>query len=205
MSLPNQLTVFRMILTPVFAVVLTYEGLLFKYVALGIFVVASFTDWYDGYAARKWSKTTETGKYLDPLADKLLVSTAFGMFAYLEVVPVWMFLVIALRDIMITALRAYAISTHKKFETSSLAKWKTAAQMAAIYFLLFWTISQEQIGDTSSSFLHFVGEWNIVWGVMLFITLYTLATGILYLIENRSHLKGLAIACYRVFVPTNVR
>ncbi len=205
MSLPNQLTVLRMILTPVFAVVLTYNGLHFKYVAFGIFLIASLTDWYDGYAARKLGKTTETGKYLDPLADKLLVSTAFGIFAYLQVIPVWMFFVIAFRDIVITALRAYAISTNKEFETSSLAKWKTASQMTAIYFLLIWIIAREQVGAGSSAFLNFVEELNLVWGVMLFVTLYTLATGVLYAIENRSHLKSLAIACYRVFVPTNVR
>lgn len=205
MSFPNQLTVLRMILTPLFAVTLTFKGIHFKYLSFFIFILASLTDWYDGYVARKFGSTTQTGKYLDPLADKLLVSTAFGIFAYLRIVPIWMFLVIALRDIVITGLRAYAITTGKPFETSSFAKWKTVCQMVSIYLLFLWMIAQHEYGKSMPAIMQMIENWNLVWSVMLFVTLYTLITGVSYLYENRSHLKSLAIAFYRVFVPTNVR
>ena len=132
-SYPNQLTVFRIFLTPLFAFVLTRDEIYYKYISLCIFVLASLTDWYDGYIARKSNCVTALGKYLDPLADKLLISTAFGELAYLEYVRIWMFVVIALRDVIITAIRSYATSTNKSFTTSIVANWKTAVQMATIY------------------------------------------------------------------------
>ncbi|RMF61004.1 MAG: CDP-diacylglycerol--glycerol-3-phosphate 3-phosphatidyltransferase [Calditrichaeota bacterium] len=207
MSLPNQLTVLRIILTPLFAVFLTFESLYFKYVSLFIFILASLTDWYDGYVARKFGSITPTGKYLDPLADKFLVATAFGVFAYLGYVKLWMFVLIASRDILVTGLRSYVLSQGKKFETSRLAKWKTATQMAAIYLLFIFVIAKEQIAsqDASPGLLEDVERWNLVYNLMLFVTIFTVSTGVTYLRDNRRHLKSLAIAFYRVFVPTNVR
>lgn len=203
MSLPNQLTVLRVILTPIFGVLLTLDDLRFKYLAFSIFVLASLTDWYDGYIARKYGNITSTGKYLDPLADKLLISTAFGVFAYLGYIQFWMFLVIALRDIIITALRSYAISTNKTFATSTLAKWKTAFQMFAIYLILIWIIAKVQ--PNPPAILAFVENWMLLASLMWLVTFFTIGTGVSYMYVNRSHLKSLAIACYRVFVPTNVR
>lgn len=203
MSRPNQLTVLRMALTPAFAVTLTYEETYWKYVAFGIFILAALTDWYDGYVARKDGTATQTGKYLDPLADKLLVSTAFGIFAFaLEIMPIWMFLVVVSRDIMITALRAYAITTGKVFETNSFAKWKTACQMGCIFVLLLLILAEQGF---DSLILQKIEAWGLVWNMMFLVTVYTLTTGIIYLYENRPLLKSLAIAFYRVFVPTNVR
>jgi CDP-diacylglycerol--glycerol-3-phosphate 3-phosphatidyltransferase len=206
MSLPNQLTVLRIALTPLLAVFLTLEDLTSKYIAFGIFILATMTDWYDGYIARKYGSTTVTGKYLDPLADKLLVSTVFGVFTYLGAIPFWMFAIIVLRDIVITGLRAYAHSKGKLFETSNIAKWKTASQMLAIYFLFFDLIfSAAYRGEAAPALLTYVEDANLLWNYMLFVTLYTLATGISYLYDNRHHLKSLAIDFYRVFIPTNVR
>jgi CDP-diacylglycerol--glycerol-3-phosphate 3-phosphatidyltransferase len=206
MSLPNQLTILRIILTPLLAVLLTVEGLMFKYAAFGIFFIATLTDWYDGYIARKRGITTTTGKYLDPLADKLLVSTVFGVFSYLGYVPFWMFALIVSRDIVITALRAYAHSKSKLFETSNFAKWKTASQMLAIYLLFFYVIAKASYtGEPQSGFMDYAERTNLTWNFMLFVTLYTVATGVSYLFDNRHHLKSLAIDFYRVFIPTNVR
>ncbi|MFQ5752566.1 MAG: CDP-diacylglycerol--glycerol-3-phosphate 3-phosphatidyltransferase [bacterium] len=207
MSYPNQLTVFRMILTPLFAVILTFEGIYFKYVSFSIFVLASLTDWYDGYIARKSGSVTSTGKYLDPLADKLLISTAFGVFTYLGFVKLWMFVVIALRDIVITGLRSYAISKNKRFTTSNMAKWKTGCQMVAIYLIFIWMILKESYSgqEHTPAFFDDIESWNLLRNLMLFVTVFTVTTGVSYLYENRRHLKSLAIAFYRVFVPTNVR
>lgn len=205
MSLPNQLTVLRIVLTPLFAVFLTFQAITFKYVAFFIFFLASLTDWYDGYLARKSDKITSTGKYLDPLADKLLVSTAFGVFYYLGYVEFWMFVAIALRDIIITALRSYAISKGHPIETSNFAKWKTASQMVAIYLLFIWMIAKALYVDKPTVVITFVEQYSLIYNIMLFVTLYTVTSGVSYLVDNRGHLKSLAIAFYRVFVPTNVR
>ncbi len=206
MTLPNQLTVLRIALTPVFAFALIQNELYFKYAALAVFVVAALTDWYDGYVARKHNAISQAGKYLDPLADKLLVSTAFFLFAFLNYMPFWMFWIIVLRDVSITLLRWYAVNTGKQFETSNYAKWKTAAQMVVIHLLLIWSIVEKQfITDVNTpTVLHFVSDLDLIWNITFFVTAYTLLTGIIYLFENRSHLKSLAIACYRVFVTTNV-
>lgn len=207
MSLPNRVTVLRIILTPVFAVFLFLKGSVFTYLALSIFLFASITDWYDGYAARKYRKITPTGQYLDPLADKVLIATAFSVFTFLNYVEFWMLMVIVSRDVVVTGLRSYAMSRGKHFSTSILAKWKTFSQILAIYFLLIWhivTTSQPQAGLMGDLF-NWMVAWHVVENLMLFITVFTLTTGISYLYENRRDIKSLAIAFYRVFVPTNVR
>lgn len=207
MSLPNQLTVLRMILTPLFALVLFFESLYFKYISFFIFVLASLTDWYDGYFARKFGYVTKTGKYLDPLADKLLISTAFGVFTFHGYIQLWMFVVITTRDILITGLRSYAISKGKPFTTSIWAKWKTAIQMFAIYIIFIWMIAISSVPKekATSTILARIDSLDLIDKLMFIVTVFTVTTGVNYLYENRRHLKSLAIACYRVFVPTNVR
>ncbi|MFQ5602177.1 MAG: CDP-diacylglycerol--glycerol-3-phosphate 3-phosphatidyltransferase [bacterium] len=207
MSHPNKWTVARMIATPIFAIFLLFESIYCKYAALLIFIFASITDWYDGYIARKSGNVTSTGKYLDPLADKLLISTSFGIFTYLGYMKLWMFIIIALRDILITGLRSYALSKGRKFVTSNFAKWKTVCQMAAIYLILIWIITEKSYEGVSELpvAVIFIKDWNVVENLMLLVTFFTAATGLSYLIENRQQLKRAAVAFYRVFVPTNVR
>ncbi|MFQ5707371.1 MAG: CDP-diacylglycerol--glycerol-3-phosphate 3-phosphatidyltransferase [bacterium] len=207
MSKANRVTAFRIFLTPLFAAVLIFEGLVFKYLSLFIFIVASITDWYDGYLARKSNSITSTGKYLDPLADKLLISTAFGIFTYKGYVAFWMFATIVFRDIVITGLRSFAVSRNERFETSSWAKWKTFSQMLAIYLIYFWMIAVHSVaqGTSHTGAIAWIQDRDVIGKMMLFVTLFTVTTGMSYLYENRRHLKNLAIAFYRVFLPTNVR
>src|SRR5688572_6734775 len=128
MGLPNQLTVLRMALTPLVVYCLTRESLAFRYLALVVFLFASLTDWYDGYAARKLGRVTQWGKFLDPLADKILVITTFAVFVSLGLVKAWMVVVIAVRDILMMALRLYGEWKRQPVVTSTTAKWKTAGQ-----------------------------------------------------------------------------
>jgi len=204
MSVPNKLTVLRIVLTPVFAVSFAVK---LYYLSLLVFFIASLTDWYDGHLARKFGKVTPVGKYLDPLADKLLVSTAFAMFLYLGYMKLWMFALIVSRDFLITALRSYALYIGKPFQTTMFAKWKTAVQMAAIYLVFFWVIAKHQtLGEeTTPAVFDNVERWNLIYNLMFFVTVYTVVSGMAYLYENRGRLKDIAIAFYRVFVPTNVR
>ena len=136
MILPNQLTVLRIILTPVFLFFFLSDNPVFKLISLGIFIIAALTDWYDGWLARKFNYITNWGKFWDPLADKILTSAAFMGFVILDIIPLWMVLIIIIRDMVITSLRAYADYKDFSFPTSYYAKWKTFIQMAFLYYLL---------------------------------------------------------------------
>ncbi len=108
-----------------------------RIVALVIFVLASFTDFLDGYLARRWKQETEFGKFLDPMADKTLVLGAFITFIFLsDQVQVWMVLAIIGRDLLITFMRYVAIRRGNSLRTSRLGKWKTAFQMFSIVVIL---------------------------------------------------------------------
>ena len=136
MVLPNQLTILRIILTPVFLVLFLSGDTLLIQISLGVYIVAAITDWYDGWLARKFNYITDWGKFLDPLADKILTSAAFIAFVYLDVLELWMVLIIVLRDFIVTGVRAYADYQGVAFTTSRSAKWKTFIQMIFIYYLL---------------------------------------------------------------------
>ncbi len=136
-NLPNLLTVFRILLVPFFIYYLFQESQSYRILAFAIFLVASITDLIDGYLARKWNQETEFGKFLDPLADKVLVIGAFITFILLnEQVEIWMVFLIVLRDMLITSLRYIGIRTGKPIQTTKIAKLKTAFQMGAIVVLL---------------------------------------------------------------------
>ncbi|MFA5729263.1 MAG: CDP-diacylglycerol--glycerol-3-phosphate 3-phosphatidyltransferase, partial [Candidatus Neomarinimicrobiota bacterium] len=102
---PNLLTLFRILLTPLFLYFLFNRYRFFEILALLIFVVASVTDVYDGYIARKYSSVTKMGKFLDPLADKILMSAAFISFVVLDLIPLWMVILVILRDFIVTGIR----------------------------------------------------------------------------------------------------
>lgn len=136
-NLPNFLTVIRILLVPVFMYFLFQEELIYNILAFTIFLVASITDLIDGYLARKWKQTTEFGKFLDPLADKVLVVGAFATFLILnEQVETWMLFLIVMRDMLITSLRYIGILQGKSVQTTKIAKLKTFFQMGAIVILL---------------------------------------------------------------------
>jgi CDP-diacylglycerol--glycerol-3-phosphate 3-phosphatidyltransferase len=205
MNLPNQLSLLRILLTPVFVSLLFVGNLHFKIVAFILFVVASVTDYYDGYTARKFGAITMTGQFLDPLADKILVSSSLISFNVLGYVPAWMVLIIVIRDFLITGFRSYAILKGKPIVTHKLAKAKTYLQLIVLYFifiyhLLTWSAPPLFLKGV----LEWIREWNLIHSLMIGITLLTLITGLLYLIENRSHVKKFAIAIYRIFIPTDV-
>ncbi|MCB0743927.1 MAG: CDP-diacylglycerol--glycerol-3-phosphate 3-phosphatidyltransferase, partial [Ignavibacteriae bacterium] len=125
MVLPNQLTTLRIILTPVFLFLFLSENPILKQISLAIYILAAITDWYDGWLARKFNYITTWGKFMDPLADKVLTSTAFFAFVAIGVLELWMVLVVVFRDLLITGLRLFADWKKKSFTTSKLAKAKT--------------------------------------------------------------------------------
>jgi CDP-diacylglycerol--glycerol-3-phosphate 3-phosphatidyltransferase len=206
MSFPNQLTVLRIALTPVLVFLLSRESLSYRCASFAVFLLASLTDWYDGYAARKFGRVTEWGKFLDPLADKVLVLTMFFIFMSLGLVKGWMVAVITARDVVITGLRSYAELKRQPIVTSMSAKWKTVSQMTAIYVILIYLVAQAHVlaSGASPAWLTWLQERGAIDKMMFVVTFLTLATGLQYMFENWRHVRGLILAFYRVFVPSNL-
>ena len=187
MVLPNQLTVLRIILTPVYLILFLSPDPLLKQISLVVFIIAALTDWYDGWLARKFNYITNWGKFWDPLADKILTSAAFLGFVFLKIIPLWMVILIIARDFIITGLRAYADYKGKSFPTSYYAKWKTFIQMAFLYYLLLVYVGQNtvQIYSGNEQIFNTLMNKHFVYFTMLFITAITFHSGVTYLYKNR--------------------
>ena len=205
MSLPNQLTLLRIALTPAVVVALYFETLAFRIAALVVFLLAALTDWYDGRLARKLNYVSKLGNFLDPLADKVLVLSTFFALACNGVVAMWMVVAITTRDAVITLLRVYADWKRQPVVTSVSAKWKTASQMAALYLILLYLILRAALPNTEGPGWGTWSDWDTGLHVMMqAVTWITLATAVQYLFENRHHVRSLALACLRVFAPGNL-
>jgi CDP-diacylglycerol--glycerol-3-phosphate 3-phosphatidyltransferase len=138
-NLPNLITAFRILLVPVLVVVLQSPGRGAAVLAAFIFFLACWSDFFDGYLARRHGITTTLGKLLDPLADKLIVITALIMLVAMAReprVPAWMVVVIVGRELAVTALRAVAVSEGIVLAAEELGKYKTIFQMLALHGLL---------------------------------------------------------------------
>src|SRR5262245_56406482 len=136
MSIPNSLTVLRIVLTPVFVILLLSDSPALKTASLIVYIVAALTDWYDGWIARKYGYITRWGKFLDPLADKILSSSALFSFVTLHLVDAWMVWVIVIRDFVITGLRVSAEWNNQPIVTSRTAQAKTFGEFVVIYYIL---------------------------------------------------------------------
>ena len=164
-----------------------------KGIAVTIIILAAITDWYDGWLARKFNYITASGKFLDPLADKVLTSSAFIAFTILGVLELWMVLVIIIRDFLITFLRLYAEFKNKSFSTSKSAKWKTFFQMFFIYYLLAISVlmTVPWIYEGNIDMFYILTNKLLIYFTMLFVTLFTLITGVQYLFRNRKLILSL--------------
>lgn len=144
--LANIITLSRVALVPVYLYFLFSESVTFRVIALAVFAFASFTDYLDGLAARKLKQMSEFGKFLDPLADKLLVIGALCGFLYYDsLIPVWMVLVIVFRDVLVTWIRSVSLRRGKSIRTMFLAKAKTAFQMITIILISIIFIIQPPV------------------------------------------------------------
>ena len=139
MNLPNKLTILRVIMIPFFVVALLYDGgenQTLRYVAAAIFIIASLTDMLDGKIARKYNLVTNFGKFMDPLADKLLVCSALICLVELKELPAWMVIVIISREFIISGFRLVASDNGVVIAASYWGKFKTTFQMIAVVLLI---------------------------------------------------------------------
>ncbi|PLX92525.1 MAG: CDP-diacylglycerol--glycerol-3-phosphate 3-phosphatidyltransferase [Desulfuromonas sp.] len=136
LNLPNILTLGRIAAVPALVVILFNDSRTAGFWAAALFSIAAITDWLDGYLARKWQIVTVLGKFLDPLADKLIVMGALIMLIPLDRVPAWAVFVILAREMVITGLRSIASAEGIVIAASDLGKYKTIFQMVAIIGLL---------------------------------------------------------------------
>lgn len=138
MNLPNKLTIFRVLLIPVFVIFMYVPiiGAYDKWIALGIFIFASLTDLLDGYIARKYNLVTNFGKFMDPLADKILVCAALICLTGLQKIPAWVVIVIISREFIISGFRLIASDNGVVIAASYWGKFKTTFQMVMICLML---------------------------------------------------------------------
>lgn len=139
MNLPNKLTILRVIMIPFFVAALLYDGGAnqnMRYVAAALFIIASLTDMLDGKIARKYNLVTNFGKFMDPLADKLLVCSALICLVELKELPAWMVIVIISREFIISGFRLVASDNGVVIAASYWGKFKTTFQMIAVVLLI---------------------------------------------------------------------
>jgi len=138
-NLPNRLSLIRILLVPLLVVILLGGKSLTKWndiIALVIFILAAITDWLDGYIARNSQQITNLGKFLDPVADKLLISAAFISLVEIQRIPAWIVVIIVGREIMVTGMRSIAAAQQIIIPASRLGKYKVGFETAAIIILI---------------------------------------------------------------------
>jgi len=133
MNTANKLTILRILVVPLFIYFLMSGQMI---LAITAFAFAAFTDWVDGYVARKYNQITNFGKLIDPLADKILVIAAFVCFIELDIIPAWSVFVIIARELTVTALRSLAATEGKVIAASWWGKAKTVSQILAIIMIM---------------------------------------------------------------------
>ncbi len=173
MNLPNKLTVLRILLIPVFMVVLYWGFSGSAYVALAIFIIASLTDMLDGKIARKYHLVTDFGKFADPLADKMLVTAAMLWFVEIGQMPAWALLIVIIREFAVSGLRMVASDKGRVIAAGWSGKVKTASTMVCIV-LMFLPIP---------AWLNTACVWVIA--------LTTLYSGVEYFMKNKDVLSDM--------------
>ena len=178
LSGPNQLTLFRIAAVPIIIILMLFPNRICTLIAGLLFSAAAITDYLDGFLARKRGLVTTLGKVMDPVADKLLVSSAFIMLTSLGWVPAWMACIIIGRELAVNGLRNIIAEKGEDLSASNLGKYKTGFQIAAIIPLMihypFLGLNVQVIGNL------------FLWGALVF----TIWSGADYFIRSRSLLHG---------------
>ena len=193
MNLPNKLTLLRIILVPFFAAALLIDAIPHHYlIALIIFCAASITDMLDGKIARKYNMVTDFGKFADPLADKILVISAFACFIELDIVGAAFIILVLFREFSVTSIRLIAAENGKVVAANMWGKAKTVSQMIAIIVVLLngWLLELSSMGVLNLG----AGAENII-GIINLSLLWisgvlTVISGVIYIKDNFSFIKN---------------
>ena len=170
MTLASKITLVRVVFIPVFMVMMYLSGGesgFWMWWSLAIFILASITDWVDGFIARKFNQTSDFGKFLDPLADKLLTISAMTMFCEWGRLPAWALMIVLTREFAVTGLRLIAVGKGKVIAAGWSGKVKTACSMVGLCILMAFPTSLE-----------------ICWLVTTVIVVTTVYSGIEYFVQN---------------------
>ncbi len=190
MNLPNKLTISRFVLTLAFLAVMFSKVRFHETIALALFIAGGVTDFFDGHIARRDKLITNFGILMDPLADKILVCSAFIAFVGLEWIPAWMVIIVVTREFAITGLRLLAASKNVVLAAEGYGKNKTISQIVAIISLLVLNSYQQWGAPGSAVFgARIGGEAWVHWFTELAIwvaVLLTFVSGWLYLWRNRA-------------------
>ena len=175
MTTATKITLIRVLMIPAFLVTMYLSGGqagLWMYISLAIFIVASLTDFVDGYIARHYDQTTDFGKFLDPLADKLLTIAAMSMYCEWGVFPAWALMIVLTREFAVSGLRMVAGPKGKVIAAGKSGKFKTASTMVGLcvmmalpgHDVLNWiVISLIVITTVYSGVEYFIQNWNCLW------------------------------------------
>lgn len=188
MNIANQLTILRIVLAFVAMVLILRHTLFSLSCAFVVFLIAAFTDFLDGFLARRRQLISDLGKILDPIADKILIIGVFLAFLDLNIINIWMVVFIMLREFIVTGLRLAVLNKGVVLEARFLGKNKTVSQIAAI-ILIFITLILSKVypGDKVVNFTYF----TIIPCVMWYVVAITVFSGVHYLWANRRLIKTL--------------
>ena len=185
MNTPNKLTVARMIATPIFMAIMLIEAVPYRYlISLILFAAASLTDMFDGKYARKHNMVTDFGKFLDPLADKMLTTAAFIGFAVKDIGfgIGWILFIVLFREFLISSLRLVAVSSGGKVIAANIwGKLKTVSQMVTIIYVMTAEIVISMCNCVViSTVAHIIGD------ILLWISaILAVISGVIYLLDNK--------------------
>ena len=171
MNLPNKLTMVRVVLIPVYLVLWHLDFTFNNYAALAVFVIASLTDFLDGYIARKHNLVTDFGKFMDPLADKMLVLTAMTCFCAMGRFPDWALVIVMAREFAVSGLRLVAVDNGRVIAAGWSGKVKTASTMVCLCLM------------------HFPVPGWFEWVCVIVIAGTTLYSGVEYFVKNKDVLN----------------
>ena len=185
------LSLLRVFISPLFFYFLISENPILIASSLFLFFIGALTDYFDGYLARKYEQVSSWGKFMDPLADKILTTGAFGGFVILEIMPLWMFIIFLMRDIGTTLLRVIAERNGMYIETSGTAKWKTFLQMFLIFYLLFLLFALHcDCNIFNKEFVENILFSDFTFTAFLLLTAYTIFTLTEYIVAFSKSLKN---------------
>lgn len=175
MNTANKITMIRVFLVPVFMVLFMIDNTVCHYAALGVFILASITDAIDGHVARKYNQTTTFGKFVDPLADKVLTTAAFLILMYYGRMSVWALMIVLTREFMVAGVRLVAAGDGNVVAASMWGKLKTVTQMVAVVVAMLLLPVEKFLGVPA----------RLISDILIWISVvFTIISGIDYLAKN---------------------